>query len=149
MNRSELMEKKNREMKYAAKTFLHNYGSILFLLFGISLGSVIGIFFPHAVDSLKPIGDIFLNLLFVSVIPLVFFAIAASVANIEGDRVLGRIIGTMAAVFIVGIVIAGVASIIFSIFFRLAQICRSNRARKLSIRQRMIPGRKRSSASSP
>lgn len=120
MNRSELMEKENREMKYTAKTFLHNYGSILFLLFGISLGSVIGIFFPHAVDSLKPIGDIFLNLLFVSVIPLVFFAIAASVANIEGDRVLGRIIGTMAAVFIVGIVIAGVASIIFLYLFPLS-----------------------------
>lgn len=104
-------------MEYSAKTFIRNYGSILLLLLGISIGSLIGVFFPHVVNNLKPIGDIFLNLLFVSVIPLVFFAIASSVANIEGDSVLGRIIGMMSFVFVVGIVVAGVTSIIFLYLF--------------------------------
>lgn len=104
-------------MAYSAKTFIRNYGSILLLLLGISIGSLIGIFFPHFVNNLKPIGDIFLNLLFVSVIPLVFFAIASSVANIEGDSVLGRIIGMMSLVFVVGIVVAGVSSVIFLYLF--------------------------------
>ncbi|PUV23685.1 dicarboxylate/amino acid:cation symporter [Sphingobacterium athyrii] len=104
-------------MAYSAKTFIQNYGSILLLLLGISIGSLIGIFFPHFVNNLKPIGDIFLNLLFVSVIPLVFFAIASSVANIEGDSVLGRIIGMMSLVFVVGIVVAGVSSVIFLYLF--------------------------------
>lgn len=104
-------------MAYSAKTFIRNYGSILSLLLGISIGSLIGIFFPHFVNNLKPIGDIFLNLLFVSVIPLVFFAIASSVANIEGDSVLGRIIGMMSLVFVVGIVVAGVSSVIFLYLF--------------------------------
>ncbi|WP_293956830.1 MULTISPECIES: dicarboxylate/amino acid:cation symporter [unclassified Sphingobacterium] len=104
-------------MAYSAKTFIQHYGSILLLLLGISIGSLIGIFFPHFVDNLKPIGDIFLNLLFVSVIPLVFFAIASSVANIEGDSVLGRIIGTMSFVFVLGIVVAGVSTIFFLYLF--------------------------------
>lgn len=104
-------------MEYSAKTFVRNYGSILLLLIGISIGSLIGVFFPHFVNNLKPIGDIFLNLLFVSVIPLVFFAIASSVANIEGDHVLGRIIGMMSLVFVIGIVVAGVSSIIFLYLF--------------------------------
>lgn len=104
-------------MAYSAKTFIRNYGSILLLLLGISIGSLIGIFFPHFVNNLKPIGDIFLNLLFVSVIPLVFFAIASSVANIEGDSVLGRIIGMMSFVFVMGIVVAGVTSIVFLYLF--------------------------------
>ena len=104
-------------MEYSAKTFIRNYGSILLLLLGISIGSLIGIFFPHFVNNLKPIGDIFLNLLFVSVIPLVFFAIASSVANIEGDSVLGRIIGMMSLVFVIGIVVAGVTSVVFLYLF--------------------------------
>ncbi len=104
-------------MKYAIKTFVQNYGSILLLLLGISIGSLIGIFFPHSVNNLKPIGDIFLNLLFVSVIPLVFFAISSSVANIDGDSVLGKIIGMMSFVFVLGIVVAGVSSILFLYLF--------------------------------
>ncbi|MDR6737196.1 dicarboxylate/amino acid:cation symporter [Sphingobacterium sp. 2149] len=104
-------------MAYSAKTFIQHYGSILLLLLGISIGSLLGILFPHFVDNLKPIGDIFLNLLFVSVIPLVFFAIASSVANIEGDSVLGRIIGMMSFVFVVGIVVAGVSTIFFLYLF--------------------------------
>lgn len=104
-------------MAYSAKTFIQHYGSILLLLLGISIGSLLGIFFPHFVDNLKPIGDIFLNLLFVSVIPLVFFAIASSVANIEGDSVLGKIIGMMSFVFVVGIVVAGVSTIFFLYLF--------------------------------
>jgi len=104
-------------MEYSAKTFIQNYGSILLLLLGIGIGSLIGVFFPHFVNNLKPIGDIFLNLLFVSVIPLVFFAIASSVANIEGDSVLGRIIGMMSLVFVIGILVAGITSVIFLYLF--------------------------------
>ncbi len=90
---------------------IKNYGSILLLLLGIILGSLIGIFFPSAVDILKPIGDIFLNLLFVSVIPLLFFAISSSIANIEDSNKLGKTIVIMCVVFVVTIVIAAVATI--------------------------------------
>lgn len=97
--------------------FLENYGSILLLLLGIVLGSVVGGFFPNSVIWLKPLGDIFLNLLFAAVIPLLFFAIASAVANIDGSQKLGRIISVMAGVFLGTIVIAAVCTIIALWFF--------------------------------
>ena len=63
------------------KEVLKNYSGIIFLLLGITIGSIIGIVSPQIVEYIKPLGDIFLNLLFVSVVPLVFFAVSNSIAS--------------------------------------------------------------------
>lgn len=94
------------------KTILKNYNSIILLLIGITIGSLVGLFLPDLVTYIKPIGDIFLNLLFVAVIPLLFFAIASAIANIEGNGQLGKVLGLMTAVFIVTIAIAATLTII-------------------------------------
>lgn len=99
-------------MEAQQANFLKNYGSILLLLLGIGLGSIVGGFFPGVVIWLKPLGDIFLNLLFAAVIPLLFFAIASAVANIDGSQRLGRIISTMVGVFLSTVVIAAVCTIV-------------------------------------
>lgn len=104
-------------MERQQSNFLENYGSILLLLLGIVAGSVIGVFFPGTVGWLKPLGDVFLNLLFAAVVPLLFFAIASAVANIDGSQKLGRIITTMAGVFLATILIAAVCTIIALWFF--------------------------------
>lgn len=65
------------------KQLINNYSGIILLIIGITAGSFLGIFFPKAVDYVKPLGDIFLNLLFVSVVPLVFFAVSNSIASLE------------------------------------------------------------------
>jgi Na+/H+-dicarboxylate symporter len=91
---------------------LKNYSNIIQLLIGIIVGSIIGLLLPQVVPFIKPLGDIFLNLLFVAVIPLLFFAISSSVANIESNNKLGRILGIMSAVFVLTIVIAAIATII-------------------------------------
>jgi len=99
-------------MEQRAVHLFRNYGSILLLLLGIIIGSVVGGFFPSSVIWLKPLGDVFLNLLFAAVIPLLFFAIASAVANIDGSQRLGRIIVTMVGVFLTTIVIAAVCTIV-------------------------------------
>lgn len=91
--------------------FFKNYSNILLLLLGIILGSLIGLLSPNFVVHLKPIGDIFLNLLFTAVIPLIFFAIASAVANIDQGQKLGRILSTMMLVFLMTIVLAAVFTI--------------------------------------
>lgn len=96
---------------------LENYGSIVLLLLGITLGSIIGLCFPGIVEHIKPLGDIFLNLLFVSIIPLLFFAISSSVTNIQGENKLGKIIGLMGFVFISTIIVAAAATILVLYFF--------------------------------
>ena len=93
------------------KTILQNYSGIILLLGGIILGSFIGIFLPTAVDYLKPVGDIFLNLLFVSVVPLVYFAVANSIASVEQNGKFGKIIFSMIFTFLLFIVIAALFTI--------------------------------------
>src|SRR5690606_15085686 len=91
--------------------FLKNYGSILLLILGIFIGSLVGLFAVDLIDYLKPVGDIFLNLLFTVVIPLIFFAIASAVANIEEGRRLGKILSLMALVFLGTVVFAAIIMI--------------------------------------
>lgn len=94
------------------KTILKNYSSIILLLIGITIGSLIGLFLPNVVEYIKPIGDIFLNLLFVAVIPLLFFAISSAIANIESNGKLGKILGVMTSVFVVTIALTAVLTIL-------------------------------------
>jgi Na+/H+-dicarboxylate symporter len=94
------------------KTILKNYNNIILLLIGITIGSLVGLFLPDMVLYIKPIGDIFLNLLFVAVIPLLFFAISSAIANIDSNGKLGKILGVMSAVFIITIAIAAVLTIV-------------------------------------
>lgn len=79
---------------------MKNYSGIIFLLVGIVVGSVLGLVFGKQVEVIKPLGDIFLNLLFTSVVPLIFFAIASAIANIEKSEKIGRLLITMVLVFL-------------------------------------------------
>ncbi|WP_316929678.1 dicarboxylate/amino acid:cation symporter [Sphingobacterium sp. ML3W] len=106
-------------MTYSTNLFFRNYGSIILLIVGILIGSLIGIYLPQVVTYIKPLGDIFLNLLFVAVIPLVFFAIASSIANIEGTSKLGKILAAMSFVFIISILISASATIVTLYLFPL------------------------------
>lgn len=99
------------------KDVLKNYSGIILLLTGITAGSFIGIFFPAAVIYLKPLGDIFLNLLFVSVVPLVFFAVSNSIASLEQQSKFGKIIFSMIFTFLLFIIIAALFTIAAVYFF--------------------------------
>ena len=99
------------------KDVLKNYSGIILLLTGIIAGSFIGIFFPAAVIYLKPLGDIFLNLLFVSVVPLVFFAVSNSIASLEQQSKFGKIIFSMIFTFLLFIIIAALFTIAAVYFF--------------------------------
>lgn len=90
---------------------LKNYSGILLLLLGITVGSIIGMLMPDIVDYIKPLGDIFLNLLFVSVVPLVFFAVSNSIASLEQQSKFGKIMLTMTFTFLFFILTAAVFTI--------------------------------------
>lgn len=104
-------------MEIKQSRFFDSYGSIILLLVGIVLGSAVGLWFPDATLWLKPVGDIFLNLLFTAVIPLLFFAITSAIANIDPGQRLGRIVSVMAVVFLSTVVIAAVVTIVALWFF--------------------------------
>lgn len=86
--------------------FYKNYSGIIWLLTGILCGSIAGLLLGKRVEVLKPMGDIFLNLLFTAVIPLVFFAIASAIAGLEPGKKLSKIMGVMSLVFLGTVVVA-------------------------------------------
>jgi Na+/H+-dicarboxylate symporter len=93
-------------------SFLKNYASSLILLGGIACGCLLGLIFKEKAIIFKPFGDIFLNLLFTIVVPLVFFSISSAVASMNNIKRLGRIILWMMVVFTVTGIIASVLMLI-------------------------------------
>jgi Na+/H+-dicarboxylate symporter len=91
--------------------FLQNYSSILLLLGGIIIGSIFGLVFGEKVLVIKPIGDIFLNLLFTAIIPLIFFTIGSSIANLERTEKLGKLFVIMVLVFLATLLISAIVMI--------------------------------------
>lgn len=91
--------------------FLQSYSSILWLLGGIIIGSIFGLVFGEGVLIIKPIGDIFLNLLFTAIIPLIFFTIGSSIANLERTEKLGKLFVIMILVFLATILISAIVMI--------------------------------------
>ena len=89
-------------------TVWESYKFPLILLLGIAVGSFIGWFNPELGVKLKPMGDIFLNLVFSVVVPVVFFSISSAVASMANMKRLGKILGYMLAVFVVTGIIASV-----------------------------------------
>ena len=70
---------------------------------------------------LTPFGDIFLNLMFTAVVPLVFVTISGAVGNMTNMKRLGKILGYMLLVFFVTGLIAAVIIIICVKLFPPAQ----------------------------
>lgn len=101
--------------------FLQSYGSILWLLGGIIIGSVFGLLFKEKVEVIKPIGDIFLNLLFTAIIPLIFFTIGSSIANLERTEKLGKLFGIMLLVFLSTLLISAIVMILAVYLFPIHQ----------------------------
>ncbi len=96
----------------AKPSFLKSYNSSVILIISIITGSAIGLALKDRAVTLKPLGDIFLNLLFTIVVPLVFFSISSTVAKMSDLRRLGKIIGWMVIIFIVTGIIAAVIMVI-------------------------------------
>ena len=88
------------------------------VLFGaIIIGSIIGIVHPGLAKSLKPFGDIFINLMFTIVVPLVFCTISSAIAGMADLKRLGKILGYLFLVFAVTGLIASVLMIVVTHIF--------------------------------
>jgi len=78
------------------------------IFIGFILGIVLGVIFKEKMIILKPIGDIFLTLIKMIVVPLVFFSIVSGVASIGDIQKLKRIGAKTIVYFIVTTALAGV-----------------------------------------
>ena len=82
------------------------------------MGSIIGGTFKSSAKILEPLGQIFINMLFVIVIPLVFFTISSSIANMGSLKRLGKIFKYMFVIFIITSFIASVFMLLGVLIFK-------------------------------
>lgn len=82
------------------KKILKNYRSTIILLLSIIIGAIIGIIFKEDAKVLSPLGDIFLNLLLVIIVPLIFLTITTSISKMSTPKRLGKILTSIIVVFV-------------------------------------------------
>ena len=94
------------------KKLWKSYKVTILLVLALIIGAICGIIFKEDVNVVKPLGDLFLNLLFVSIVPLLFLTISTTIAKMDSPKRLRKIFGRI-------LIVALVTSLI-AIFFAMA-----------------------------
>ena len=89
------------------KAFFKNNSFLILMLTGIVAGCITGAVWPKA-SLLKPLGTIFINLMFCIVVPMVFCSIASAIANMPSANKAGKVMGVTVTSFMVTAAIASV-----------------------------------------
>lgn len=71
------------------------------VIIGLALGVCLGFLLKEKVIFLKPLGDIFIRLIKMIIVPLIFFAIVGGITNSTNTKALGRV-GLKAAIAYIG-----------------------------------------------
>lgn len=101
------------------KKIWKNYKSTIILLLSIIIGTIVGLIFKEKACVLSPLGDIFLNLMFVIIVPLIFLTITSSIIKMENPKRLGKIMITILIVFAVMSIIAALIGVVSSYTIKL------------------------------
>lgn len=83
------------------KTFLKNYKQTIILLAAIIIGAIAGLVFKEKATVLEPLGDLFINLMFVIIVPLIFLTISTSISKITQPKRVGKVLSTIVLVFVI------------------------------------------------
>ncbi len=108
--------------KLTKKSVAHNYAFLAVMLGSMILGSIVGAIFPQVKEGdevvkagatvLKPLGTLFINMMFCIVVPMVFSSIAGSIATMRSRRRAGKIMGTTILTFVITGAIAATIMIV-------------------------------------
>ncbi len=108
----DIMELKGGREDYFMKSFIKNYLMSLLLLLSVIVGGGLGLVLGPKARVLEPLGQIYLNLMFTIIVPLVFFSITSSIANMSAMNRLGKIIINIAVIFSITALLSGILSIL-------------------------------------
>lgn len=103
------------------KKFLLNYKSTIILLAAIIVGAIVGIVFQEKAAILSPLGDLFLNLLLVVIVPLIFLNITTSIGKMKQPKRLGKVIITIVVIFLITSILAVLVGFLSTYFIKLVE----------------------------
>lgn len=104
------------------RSIARNYAFLAVMLGAMVAGAVVGWIWPATEESagatvLKPLGTVFINMMFCIVVPMVFASISSAVANMESRKRAGRIMGVTVGTFVVtGAIAAVIMFVLMSVF---------------------------------
>ena len=93
----------------------------IILLCAIAVGCVIGAVMGKDALVLKPLGDLFINAMFMVVVPLVFTTICSAVASMSSMERLGKVMRSLVVVFLITGALAAILMLITVTIFPPAQ----------------------------
>lgn len=83
------------------KKIIKNYKSTIILLVAIIVGTILGLVLKEDAKVLSPFGDLFINLLYVVIVPLIFLTITTSISKMKSPKRLGKIMGCIVFCFVI------------------------------------------------
>ena len=96
---------------------LKNYRFLAIMLSSMIAGCIVGWFWPEFGMKLKPLGTVFINMMFCVVVPLVFASISSSIAGMRSRSRAGKIMGTTIGTFVVtGAIAATIMFVLMKLF---------------------------------
>lgn len=91
------------------------------VLIGLILGLIVGLIFGEKAAILQPIGDIFLNLIKMLVIPLVMCSIINSTSNMKDIKIMGRVGGKTVVLYVITTAISAAIAIVIGMAVKVGQ----------------------------
>lgn len=88
------------------------------VIIALFLGIILGLILKEKAVYLKPIGDVFIRLIKMIIIPLIFFAILNGILSNENAKAIGRVGIKAAIVYIFTTIFAVMIGIITAVFFK-------------------------------
>jgi Na+/H+-dicarboxylate symporter len=91
------------------------------LIASIVLGGLTGYWYGGFAGQIKPLGEIFINLIFTAIIPLIFFSVASAIAKMRTMQKIGKMAASMVFVFVIMGAVASLFAILVVKIFPPAQ----------------------------
>ena len=97
--------------------FWKNYGFTLALLLGVIAGGVCGLIWGEGTAVVRPVGEVFLDVVFVLIVPLVALSMASATCKVCRSGMAWRLLGTTLGVFLLlSAVSCAVAFVLFMVW---------------------------------
>ena len=94
------------------KKLFQTYKSSILLLACMIIGAVSGYFWGEGASVLQPIADIFLNLLYCSIVPLIFVSLVSSIGKMKDLAKLRKVL----LIMLVSFIITGIIASLYMVF---------------------------------
>ena len=104
------------------KKVIKNYKDSIILVIFILLGTFIGLIFKDKATILSPFGDLFINMLLITIVPLIFLTITTSIYKVNKPKRVGYTLISTIIIFVFTSLIMIMIGIICTKLFRLVNI---------------------------